>query len=255
MTSDIVRYRVAPGGASKRYEERFAMINGSRRLMMVVSCSDCGQEYCFQKPSIRSGTGREELEASCVRMLEDRLNRIGWTFKTGLRHPLCPTHSLTKEKKPMKTPSQPHTVVAVDKTPVKDGQVVTLAPAPVHSGTITPAAITPATPATSTPTRDQNRAIMDQLDKLYLIEKQRYIGTNSDATVATHLNYPRIWVGDIRTQFFGEHDRNEASDAAARLLANWDEALAEAKSLMDRAIELLSKAERDRDAFRREFKK
>lgn len=68
------------------------------------------------------------------------------------------------------------------------------------------------------PTREQRRAIADQLDHWYKMDEQRYRGSRSDYAIAAELDLPRKWVTDLRQDLYGDHDRNDQTDAKLKSL-------------------------------------
>ena len=73
-------------------------------------------------------------------------------------------------------------------------------------------------PPVAEPTRTQKRSILDQLEDVYM-EAKGYKGDWSDAKVAEKLDVPRIWVSNIRADFFGEDVNEQAKQIAADLAA------------------------------------
>lgn len=75
-----------------------------------------------------------------------------------------------------------------------------------------------ASSSTAVATRTDNRAIMDELETVYDVEGQRYRGSMSDAAVSEKLKMPRIWVRQVREQFYGAYDRNETKEKEVQSL-------------------------------------
>lgn len=90
------------------------------------------------------------------------------------------------------------------------------------------------------PSREQRRAILDQLDLGYDMSAQRYNKDGSDQKVAEQLNVPRAWVTSLRTDLYGDFDRNEASDLRAKQL---DDMVAKAVVAVDHLLSLATQAE------------
>jgi hypothetical protein len=99
---------------------------------------------------------------------------------------------------------------------------------------------TPNITADRQPTRDERSLIHDELTKTYDHVDQRYAGNDSDANVAGRLNLPRAWVTDLRTMFFGDHDRNQQTD---RKIKELDAAIELAKAATTQLMEMAAKAE------------
>ncbi|PZT95406.1 MAG: hypothetical protein DI624_13615 [Brevundimonas sp.] len=66
-----------------------------------------------------------------------------------------------------------------------------------------------------------------------------YAGDASDATVAAKLDVPRVWVSDIRDEFFGP-DQNEATVV---FRADVEKLIRLGRSLEDRAMTLAAEGE------------
>jgi hypothetical protein len=113
---------------------------------------------------------------------------------------------------------------------------------------IPPQAPTPKDPMTQTtaitpdrqPTRDERSSIHDELTKTYDIVQQRYAGNDSDANVAGRLDLPRAWVTDLRTMFFGDHDRNQQTEVKKK---GMEELVKVAQAAGTRLIEMAAEAE------------
>ncbi len=68
------------------------------------------------------------------------------------------------------------------------------------------------------PTVADRRRIMDALDVVYDPEAGKYRKDGSDKALAERLDVPRVWVSQIRADFFGAEDRNEVGDKRAQEL-------------------------------------
>lgn len=90
------------------------------------------------------------------------------------------------------------------------------------------------------PTVSQRRAIRDALDESYDEDARRYRKDGSDEKLATKLNVPRAWVTEIRSMFYGEHDRNEVAEAAALLVTTFGDRI---KALEEKIWKSLSEHE------------
>lgn len=90
------------------------------------------------------------------------------------------------------------------------------------------------------PTREDRRLVVDELDRVYDMTAERYRGEDSDKVVAERLNKPRALVTQVRSDLYGDHDRNEAELKAE---ANLDTLAAEAAKMRDMGIELAALAE------------
>jgi hypothetical protein len=91
-----------------------------------------------------------------------------------------------------------------------------LPPAPPKPEETMPKTPTGLAPPPSDPTRDQKRAILDELSNLYVSEEVGYSADWTDAKLAAKLSMPEAWVRSLREEFHGENAGNEAGDAAQR---------------------------------------
>ena len=150
-----------------------------------------------------------------------------WTLAAGVRTNIKP---LVKEETPMPAPN------------LTDAEFRMLLPTPTEepmppNNTIAPVATLP---SGREPTRDERTTIHDALTKAYDIVAEAYVGGGSDRTVAETLNVPRIWVRDMRIQFFGDHDRNAKTESQKKDL---DAAITLAKAATTRLLEMAGEAE------------
>lgn len=97
------------------------------------------------------------------------------------------------------------------------------------------------TDAGRTATREQRRAIAELLDNHYDTDTQRYRGDWSDRKVADQLDTPRAFVTHLRTDLYGDYDRNEASERQAK---NMDTAIGIAEAATAKLLEMASEAEK-----------
>lgn len=88
------------------------------------------------------------------------------------------------------------------------------------------------------PTVADRRKIMDELELSYDIKACCYINGLSDERVSQTLGLPRAWIGEVRSQFFGELNVN-ADELAVR--NELTAALAEFKQLKGRIGQLEGK--------------
>jgi len=136
--------------------------------------------------------------------------------------------------RPAKTPPK-----TIEETPVT---VVPLTPRKDPMPTIEPAPIASSTPVPSgrEPTRDERNTIHEALTASYDIVAQRYSGEVSDRALAERLSVPRVWVRDLREQFFGDFDRNDQTEAKKKDL---DEAIVLASEAVKRLMEMAAECE------------
>ena len=72
--------------------------------------------------------------------------------------------------------------------------------------------VIPTTAAPTEPTRMQKRQIMDALEDAYDLNKGRYVGGETDETLAKALGILPGWVAKLREEFFGPDGGNEDID-------------------------------------------
>jgi hypothetical protein len=87
------------------------------------------------------------------------------------------------------------------------------------------------------PTREDRRRVMDELNINY--NDVGYVASASDTSLAAKLDVPRVWVSDIRDEFFGP-DQNEAT---VTLRMDVQKLIQLGRSLEDRAMTLAAEAE------------
>lgn len=92
-------------------------------------------------------------------------------------------------------------------------------------------------PEVRQPTREDRRRVPDEITACYT--DIGYAGDASDATVAAKLDVPRVWVSDIRDEFFGP-DQNEATVV---FRADVEKLIRLGRSLEDRAMTLAAEGE------------
>jgi hypothetical protein len=114
-------------------------------------------------------------------------------------------------------------------------------PTPEPEAQKDPMTPTPIITADRQPTRDERSLIHDELTKNYNIVEQRYDKDGSDAAVASRLDLPRAWVTDLRTMFFGDHDRNQISE---KRLTELNGLIAVAESATRRLLDMSVEAEK-----------
>lgn len=103
---------------------------------------------------------------------------------------------------------------------------------------VLPAPATETPPPDAGPSREQRRQIMLALDAAYDTAGERYKGNRNDAAVASELGVPAVWVATMRAELYGDHDRNEAAEAATL-----DAAIIDAKASLDQLLDMAAKAE------------
>lgn len=160
---------------------------------IVVRC------LCGATDSIYSGSHSRQLPPDAVvRMFKQR----GWAVgKTGAGDQ-CPSCSTRKVAQTMSTPNTPPT-----------------------GATVVP--MIPAADPPRQPTKEESRIVFLKLNEVYEGEGVGYSAGWSDKRVAQDLGVPRIWVEDVRRQFFGDARDSEDIRAALQKAAELAETLKE----------------------------
>lgn len=165
----------------------------------VCTCDICGREAHERAKFQYSRRGSEDrkMDEGQVRL---RLQGRGWSYvKNVLRCPSCETARKSADKPPVKEKDmaeKPKTLTLVS----------TPAPAPV--------------PVQTEPTREQKRQINDLLEEVYDTKAERYVGRESDATVAEALGaeFKIDWVAQVREEFYGPaNDNSEMIEIMAEI--------------------------------------
>lgn len=88
------------------------------------------------------------------------------------------------------------------------------------------------------PTREQKRQIVDLLGEVYDIKAERYIGGETDVTVAATvgLNCMSGWVAEIREEMFGPAGGNEDIEKLSSEVAGLAKTLTEQKKSADMIV-------------------
>ena len=154
----------------------------------VCACDDCGTTSTMPAKHARPGrvighAGRPKMQVLSEGDVIAKLRKQGWSYnRKGLLCPECATaKALAKTPKP-----QPKESVIVNQLPKIDD------------------------PAVRQPTREQRRQIVDLLGTCYDTKAERYIGTDTDKTVADCIGGGVLfgWVAQVREEFFGPDGGN-----------------------------------------------
>lgn len=234
---------------NRRYEYGTMVFEGiGPRAGIRIGCFETGCAESFKMLSPTIDGDPVDFHRAVERRFEKKLVEAGWSMKSDFRHCRCPKHTLAAID--AKTPSKPEPPpMKVSTNPLVGMELPPAPPAAALPGIAIGVSADP--PPTATPA--QRRLIMDKLEAMYLIDKQRYRGATTDKSMGAELKMPAAWVARIREEFFGP-EANESQEAGKRVLANMDRAINEAKEKLDSAIEIIAKAESDLAAFRRDFK-
>lgn len=191
---------------------------GAESASVQVRCDSCSASIVMQRPRMGGFADGRALTTKEHRVITSRASRDHGWHRQGKKL-LCqsckpPTQELTLVPKPIELPAVPH--------PIVEGVQALQAMHP---------------PVVEAPTRDQRRVISDKLSMVYQPERHRYIGKVSDRALAEELKLPKAWIAEIRVQFFGDHDRNEAEDQTKTFIAVMEKRLAAAE---DQLLKLLT---------------
>ena len=154
----------------------------------VCACDDCGTTSTMPAKHARPGrvighAGRPTMQVLSEGDVIAKLRKQGWSYnRKGLLCPECATaKALAKTPKP-----QPKESVIVNQLPKIDD------------------------PAVRQPTREQRRQIVDLLGTCYDTKAERYIGMDTDKTVADCIGGGVLfgWVAQVREEFFGPDGGN-----------------------------------------------
>lgn len=154
----------------------------------VCACDDCGTTVTMPAKHARPGrvsgmSGRPLMRLLNTGDVVTKLQKRGWSYTNkGLLCPECAT-----AKAPAKTPKpEPKETVIVTQIPKTEA------------------------PAIRQPSREQRRQIVDLLNTCYDTKAERYIGTDTDKTVADCIGGGVLfgWVAQVREEFFGPDGGN-----------------------------------------------
>ena len=152
------------------------------------ACDDCGTTVTMPAKHARPGRVIGEAGRPVMRLLNTgdvvtKLQKKGWSYTNkGL---LCAECSAAKVRAKTPKPQQKETVI-VTQLPKTDD------------------------PAVRQPTREQRRQIVELLNTCYDTKAERYIGTDTDKTVADCIGGGVLfgWVAQVREEFFGPDGGN-----------------------------------------------
>jgi hypothetical protein len=199
---------------------------GRKHPHLQITCSDCdANDYVFI-----SGA------AAPPAMTNQAFRRRGWSVGRSRSNDLCPkcnprfgkakVHAAVA-KLAIAAPVDPIGPRERNSSPIIETGVRTV---PQH------VAIQPASQIRK-PTREDRRRVMDELNINY--NDVGYVASASDTSLAAKLDVPRVWVSDIRDEFFGP-DQNEAT---VTLRMDVQKLIQLGRSLEDRAMTLAAEAE------------
>lgn len=192
-----------------------------------------------------------------------KLKQEGWEVLHGKA--FCPDHHRKdKAKKPKQNPRMPVDVTALPEIgdsidhhafrvapipeqtqPVQEPPIMASDPTPIRS--LSDLGEASATRIMNTEQRRKiTREIMGNWDE----QKSHYIGEMTDHRIAVSLGFPRAWVEQVRVENFGDDGGNdEIDDLKAALdakLKDWDQIVANATRLVDKAVEAVGAMEKMR---------
>lgn len=188
----------------------------------VCACDDCGTTSTMPAKHARPGrvigqTGRPEMQVLSEGDVIAKLRKHGWSYnKKALLCPECAT-----AKAPAKTPKpKPKETVIVTQLPKTDA------------------------PAVRQPTREQRRQIVDLLGTCYDTKAERYIGTDTDKTVADCIGGGVLfgWVAQVREEFFGPDGGNGEMEEVLQAIKTQRAALDAIQGTVDSVVQMLNGA-------------
>ena len=91
------------------------------------------------------------------------------------------------------------------------------------------------------PTRAEKRKIMDMLEDVYDVDRERYMQGDTDDTVAEVLEVMPGWVAKLREEFFGPDGGNESIEA---LHAELEKAKSDFETIINSGTEMVSLAKK-----------
>ena len=142
---------------------------------LVIVCAKCGEEGLFQQ----NGFGRKPPEVA-IRHFHD----LGWRVGQSASKDRCPKCATKQKEKPV-----------MKLQPEFSSQ-------PIAAATVAVKAVLPREMS-----KDDRRLIFAQLNDVYT--DAGYSGDWTDQKVATVLGCPRVWVVEVREEFFGTIKDNE----------------------------------------------
>jgi len=178
----------------------------------VCACDDCGTTSTMPAKHARPGgvlghAGRPEMKVLSEGDVIAKLRKQGWSYnKKGL---LCPECATAKASAKTTKPQAKESVI-VNQLPKIDP------------------------PAVRQPTREQRRQIVDLLSTCYDTKAERYVGKDTDKTVADCIGGGVLfgWVAQVREEFFGPDGGNdELESILADIAAQIDREQARTASL------------------------
>lgn len=251
-----------------------------RRVVQVARCSECGEEHEFRfNTKARGGMP----DAVIIR----KLKALAWEVRRSGRDLTCASclrgsqgsyaiHHMAKDQQAFDAavladdPPEQHEVIrdamslsavldtgypsaaslldAMDKSGA--GKVLDAIPLPQPKEA---EPMTTAAPKSGPrpPSREDKRRILSKLEEVYAGEEVGYAADWTDGKVAASLSVPEAWVRDLRVEFHGENDSNEAADKGRR---ERDRALneirADIKAIDSKVMNALADAEKSLAAVR-----
>lgn len=186
------------------------------------ACDDCGTTVTMPAKHARPGrvigmSGRPVMELLSEGEVVAKLRKNGWSYnKKGLLCPEC-----AKAKAPIRiSKSQPKETVIVTQIPKTE------------------------TPAVRQPTREQRRQIVELLNTCYDTKAERYIGTDTDKTVADCIGGGVLfgWVAQVREEFFGPDGGNGEMEEVLQAIKTQRAALDAIQGTVDSVVQMLNGA-------------
>lgn len=185
-----------------RLASLFSLDCSQHRRRHRIDCSRCATA-----DTISTGGSGANLPNEVIRR---KFVERGWHVSHRIDKHLCPDCFAKSRKKPVD--GQGAVFAASQPGPLENPPAALPEPAATPSKEIPmsePVKLAAVPPRE--PTREDRRRIVDELSAHWDAKHERYCGAMSDSHLAEALKVPRKWVTDIRVEFFGDDDRNEAT--------------------------------------------
>lgn len=200
--------------------------DGRKQPHVQITCANCG----VHDHLVISGA------AAPPALANQSFRRRGWSVGRSRSHDLCPKCN------PRFGKAKAHRAVAklavvVPRPPVNPPQIPQPASKIKGVEPMLDLVTNNPRPEVRQPTREDRRRVLDEIAACYM--DIGYAGHTTDATLAAKLDVPRVWVSEIRDEFFGP-DQNEAT---VTFRADVDKLIRLGRSLEDRAMTLAAEAE------------
>lgn len=212
--------------------------------MVKAQVAHCSEPGCAHKLAVFNQKGSRIIPPALFGRV---LRKNGWSVRHGT-DPFCPDHGDKPQVEiKMARPSvRPHAVKQMTIIlPPSEPTLELEPPMPTATPLVRLEQLGEATARQMT--LDQRRRINREIGDSWDGDKSRYIGDESDQKIAVRLSFPRAWVEQVRVENFGDSGANDEIEEFKALLdaklKEWDVIVAQASSLVDKAVEAVGKLE------------